>query len=81
MQRRATKLVSSIRNLPYERRLKELDITTLAEKRQRGDLIQTYKIMHNIDKFDKSNRFEIVENQLRGQCLKYNNFKETIIEN
>ena len=71
VQHRATKLVSSIRNLPYERRLKELDITTLVERRQRGDLIQMYKIMHHIDKYDKNNRFEIVKNQLRGHCFKY----------
>ena len=30
--------------------------------------------MHKIDKFDKRNHFEIVENQLRGHCFK--NYKE-----
>ncbi len=40
----------------------------------RGDLIQMYKIVHNIDKVDKSNRFQIITNQVRGHCFKY--FKE-----
>ena len=31
--------------------------------------------MHNIDKFDKSNRFEIAEKELRYHCLKYH-YKE-----
>jgi hypothetical protein len=57
IQHRATKLVSSIRNQSYESRLKALDLTTLVERRKRGDLIQMYKIMHNIDKVDKSNHF------------------------
>ena len=30
--------------------------------------------MHNIDKVDKSNRFPIINNQVRGHCFKY--FKE-----
>ena len=74
IQHRATKMVSSISNLPYTKRLKALDITTLVERRKRGDLIQLYKIMHNIDRVDKSNRFQIINNQVRGHCFKY--FKE-----
>jgi hypothetical protein len=46
IQHRATKMVSSISNLPYSKRLKALDITTLVERRKRGDRIQLYKIMH-----------------------------------
>ena len=37
IQHRATKLVSSIRNHPYERRLEKLGITTLTKRRQRCD--------------------------------------------
>jgi len=61
-------------NQSYESRLKALDLTTLVERRKRGDLIQMYKLMHNIDKVDKSNRFQIITNQVRGHCFKY--FKE-----
>ena len=41
---------------------KALDLTTLVERRKRGDLIQMYKIVHNIDKVDKSNHFNYDSN-------------------
>ena len=68
---KATKLISSIRNLSYQKRLEALNLTTLVERRQRRDLIQMYKIMHNIDKLEKGIRFPIVNNQMRGHCFKY----------
>ena len=45
VQRRATKLVPSIRNLTYEQRLKSLNLTTLENRRIRGDLIQQFKFI------------------------------------
>ncbi|XP_065665615.1 uncharacterized protein LOC136087036 [Hydra vulgaris] len=44
IQHKATKLVSLIRNLSYTKRLEKLNLTTLGERRQRGDLIQMYKL-------------------------------------
>ncbi len=43
IQRRATKLVPQIKSLAYETRLKELNLTTLEERRARGDAIQFFK--------------------------------------
>ena len=34
----ATKMISSLRKLPYEQRLKECNLTTLEERRKRDDL-------------------------------------------
>ena len=45
---RATKTISSLRKLPYEQRWKECNLTTLEERRKRGDLLETYKIMHGL---------------------------------
>ena len=50
VQRRATKLVSSISSLSYEQRLTYLRLTTLELRRVRGDLIQVFKIVHGFDK-------------------------------
>ena len=49
VQRRATKLVPSIKDLPYEDRLKRLRLPTLAYRRLRGDMIETYKMFNSYD--------------------------------
>ena len=49
VQRRATKLVPEVRDLPYEQRLSRLKLPTLAYRRARGDMIETYKLFHKYD--------------------------------
>ncbi len=46
VQHRATKMLSSLANLPYEERLRELDLPSLAYRRMRGDAIEMYKYCH-----------------------------------
>ncbi len=48
VQRRATKQLPGFRNLTYEERLKRLKLPTLAYRRARGDMIEVFKIVHNI---------------------------------
>ena len=43
VQRRFTRLIDEIGTLPYSQRLDILNLTTLAERRNRGDLIETFK--------------------------------------
>ena len=50
VQRRATKMIPSLASLPYEDRLKKLNLTTLEDRRHRGDMIEVYKILNGIDK-------------------------------
>ena len=57
VQRRATKLVTSVKNLSYPERLRQLGLPSLEYIRERADLVEVYKIMHNIDKIDKDNLF------------------------
>ena len=53
VQRRATKLLSSIRHLSYQERLINLGHQLLEYRRERADLIEVYKIMNNIDQIQK----------------------------
>ena len=60
VQRRATKLVPNLKNLKYEKRLKILGLTTLEERRIRGDMIQNYKCLNGYNKIDWFNPNTVV---------------------
>ena len=47
VQRRATRLLPSLRDKPYEERLETLQLPSLAHRRHRGDMILLYKIINN----------------------------------
>lgn len=48
IQRRFTKLIQGTKGLTYEQRLLDLNLHTLAFRRKREQLIQVYKLMHNL---------------------------------
>jgi len=78
VQRRATKLVSSIRKLRYEDRLKYLGLFSLRRRRKRGDLIETFKIMNQMENLDSKTFFiRSSTNQLRGHSFKIYKQKAT----
>ena len=60
VQRRATKRVEGLENLPYIERLKRLELTTLTFRRLRTDMIEVYKHIHKHDeKATMSNNFNL----------------------
>ena len=52
VQRRATKLVPQCKGLNYRERLDFLNLYSLKGRRERGDLIQVFKIFNKIDNID-----------------------------
>ena len=70
VQRRATKLVPSLRNLSYKDRLIALDLPTLAYRRKRGDMIMVFKIMKGIVDLHYTTFFKLSTNNTRGHELK-----------
>ena len=46
--KRATKLVINFKRMPYKDRLMHLNLPTLKYRRLRGDMIEVFKIMHNV---------------------------------
>ena len=71
VQHRATRLIPSFKKIRYENRLKALDLTNLPEKRQRGDMIQLYKIFNGMDKLETNKNIAVQQNQTRGYRFKY----------
>ena len=49
VQRRVTRLVSRLKRLDYETRLKELNMFSLERRYKRGDMIEVYKIFTGLD--------------------------------
>lgn len=70
VQRRATKRVHSLQNLPYHARLIKLGLPTLEYRRKRNDVIEVYKILNSIDNLDKDKLFTSSTTSTRGNDKK-----------
>ncbi len=76
VQKRATKLVISIKKLAYIDRLKFLKLPTLKYRRVRGDMIEVYKILTN--KYDPDIKMNLTlsdKDGTRGNTLKLVNIR------
>lgn len=66
-------MVRGLKNRNYEDRLKILKLTTLERRRQRGDLIEIYKILTGRERVDSTKFFQLADSSdhhLRGHSLK-----------
>ena len=74
VQRRATKFLPGMKDLEYPERLKKLGLTTLAHRRHRSDVIEMYKICHEVYDKDISIRIKFSREgssrELRGHNFK-----------
>ena len=72
VQRRATRMVREFNQLSYEERLKELDLPTLKDRRTRGDMILTYRLIHGKEGINYRKFFTLAErsHNTRGHSLK-----------
>ena len=57
VQRKFTRMIPEFKSLPYEARLKRLNLTTLEIRRIRGDLIEVYKILNGLEKINPDSMF------------------------
>ena len=71
VQRRATRLVKCVQDLSYHERLRSLGLPSLEHRREQADIVQVYKILHNIDKVDTDKLFQMATYSItRGHSLK-----------
>ena len=70
VQKRMTRLVPEIRELDYEERCRRLGITTLENRRKRGDLIETYKILNGMENLDYKSFSDLSNSRTRTNTRK-----------
>jgi ribonuclease P/MRP protein subunit RPP40 len=77
VQQRATKIVHGLQNKQYEERLNILQLQTVVNRRKRGDLIWTFKLLKNIKVSCRiDGMFSLKDNDgLRGHSLKLHHEK------
>ena len=52
VQHRATKMIKKCKNMSYKNRLVATGLTTLEDRRNRGDAIEVFKMVNGINKVD-----------------------------
>ena len=71
VQRRATRLVSGMKNLSDYERLRELNLSSLEYRRKRGTMIEMYKICYGLyDRNATAGLFERNDRDSRGNACK-----------
>ena len=65
VQKRCIKMMTDVKGETYEEKLKDAGLQLLKARRDRGDMIETYKVLRGIEKVDVENWFERVEPQRR----------------
>ena len=59
VQMRAMRMVRGMKDLSYEERMVKLGLTRLVERRLRGDMIETYKLLTNNEEINRNIFFEM----------------------
>ena len=63
VQKRAVTMISGLGSNNYQDRLKEIRILSLKDRRIQYDMVQIFKIVHEIDRVDRRVWFEFVEDR------------------
>ena len=65
VQKRFVRMLSDVKGNTYEEKIRDAGLTTLRERRKRGDMIETYKTLNGFNKVDKNNWFTITQDDAR----------------
>ena len=70
VQSKATALVHGLKGLNAEERRERLGLMTLVEQRERGDLIEVYKILKGLTRIDLAEFWEVREARNGARLVK-----------
>ena len=62
VQRRATKILPELRECSYGERMRIIKLPSLKYRRYRADMIQTFKILNNMDDLNANDFYEFNTN-------------------
>ena len=68
-QRRFTRMIPDLKDLPYEQRLAKTKLWSLENRHTRADLIEVYKIFHGLSTVRFSTFFELSHNEKNKRTL------------
>ena len=63
VQKWSLRMINSLSGMFYEEKLSELNLQTLEDRRTRGDMIELFKYMTNVNKVDKDELFSFVKDR------------------
>ena len=70
VQAKATAMVQGMRGLNADKRRKKLGLMTLAQRRERGDLIEVYKILKGLTRIEPTEFWEVRESRNGARLVK-----------
>ena len=70
VQERALRMIPELKHLNYEEKLQNLNLFSLAKRRLRGDLIETFKIFQGLDNIPSNTFFTLANSNTRGHNYK-----------
>ena len=65
IQERLVRMLSDVKGESYEDKLKDAGLTTLKERRERGDAIQTFKVLKGFSNVDATKWFQAIPEDAR----------------
>ena len=65
VQERLIRSISDVRGASYEEKLADVGLTTLEERRKRGDLIEAFKTLAGINRVDAADWFRLIGEEAR----------------
>ena len=65
VQKRAVNMVAGLKSKNYADKLKEVGLTSLEERRSRGDMLQTFRIINGIDNVEAETWFTFASDRER----------------
>ena len=83
IQRAVTKLAPALSDLTYEERLLTLELPTLEQRRERGDLVTIYRIMKDMEVLDREDllKWETRNTRGHGRKLRKDNYRRNLKKN